>query len=175
MPIPVVEKKAMLVKLLAQYKVSSDTKMVLFAHADLNLPGTDPIDEEVLLALSGYLKQHTKENPCLVTTPGQLQEVLEVLAANKAHGIKLVALGHYCAGLEIANAYKFVNSIAASDYLDDFADHLYFATILNNHSLHGSKKSYRSINITGDYRLIYELYDIDTARLIDIDTHSNLY
>ncbi|HCC06096.1 TPA: hypothetical protein DEP94_01910 [Candidatus Nomurabacteria bacterium] len=50
-----------------------------------------------------------------------------------------------------------------------------FSAVLNNHSLHGSKKSYRSINITGDYRVIYELYDVDTARLIDIDTHSNLY
>lgn len=133
MSISLVEKKEMLGKLLAQYKVSSDTKMVLFAYADLNLPGTDPIDEEVLLALSGYLKQHTKENPCLVTTPKQLREVLGRLAAYNAQGIKLVALGHYCAGLEIVNAYKFVNSIAVSDYIDDFADHLYFATILNKY------------------------------------------
>ena len=50
-----------------------------------------------------------------------------------------------------------------------------FSSILNNHPLQGNKKQYRSINITGDYRLIYELYDKDTARLIDIDTHSNLY
>jgi addiction module RelE/StbE family toxin len=50
-----------------------------------------------------------------------------------------------------------------------------FSSILNNHPLQGNKKQYRSINITGDYRLIYELYDKDMARLIDIDTHSNLY
>lgn len=50
-----------------------------------------------------------------------------------------------------------------------------FATVLNNHQLHGEKKHYRSINITGDYRLIYEQYDEDTVRLIDVDTHSNLY
>ena len=50
-----------------------------------------------------------------------------------------------------------------------------FAMILNNHQLHGEKKHYRSINITGDYRLLYEQYDADTARLVDIDTHSNLY
>lgn len=50
-----------------------------------------------------------------------------------------------------------------------------FHTLLNNHALHGSLQSYRSINITGDYRLIYEDYSKDTVRLIDIDTHSNLY
>ncbi len=50
-----------------------------------------------------------------------------------------------------------------------------FHTLLNNHALHGSLRSYRSINITGDYRLVYEDYAKDTVRLIDIDTHSNLY
>lgn len=50
-----------------------------------------------------------------------------------------------------------------------------FASILNNHPLQGDRQIYRSINITGDYRLIYEQYDIDTVRLVDIDTHSNLY
>ena len=47
--------------------------------------------------------------------------------------------------------------------------------LLNNHALHGSLRHYRSINITGDYRLIYEQADDNTVRLIDIDTHSNLY
>lgn len=50
-----------------------------------------------------------------------------------------------------------------------------FSFILNNHALHGSLRNYRSINITGDYRLIYEDYAENTVRLIDIDTHSNLY
>jgi len=50
-----------------------------------------------------------------------------------------------------------------------------FNRLLNNHALNGNMQTYRSINITGDYRLIYELYDTDMARLIDIDTHSNLY
>jgi len=50
-----------------------------------------------------------------------------------------------------------------------------FNRLLNNHALNGNMQTYRSINITGDYRVIYELYDVDTARLIDIDTHSNLY
>ena len=47
--------------------------------------------------------------------------------------------------------------------------------ILKNHQLRGSFKDYRSINITGDYRLIYEQYDRDTIRLIDIGTHSKIY
>lgn len=50
-----------------------------------------------------------------------------------------------------------------------------FNIILNNHALGGDRQPYRSINITGDYRLIYEQYDDETVRLIDIDTHSNLY
>ncbi|OIO31054.1 hypothetical protein AUJ77_00955 [Candidatus Nomurabacteria bacterium CG1_02_43_90] len=50
-----------------------------------------------------------------------------------------------------------------------------FAVVLNNHQLHREKKQYRSINITADYRILYEQYDEDTVRLIDIDTHSNLY
>ncbi|MBI5400827.1 MAG: type II toxin-antitoxin system mRNA interferase toxin, RelE/StbE family [Candidatus Yonathbacteria bacterium] len=50
-----------------------------------------------------------------------------------------------------------------------------FNVILNNHALSGDRQPYRSINITGDYRLVYEQYDEDTVRLIDIDTHSNLY
>lgn len=50
-----------------------------------------------------------------------------------------------------------------------------FSPLLCNHALQGSKRGYRSINITGDYRLIYEQYDADMVRLIDIDTHSNLY
>jgi addiction module RelE/StbE family toxin len=47
--------------------------------------------------------------------------------------------------------------------------------ILNNHKLHGKRRHQRSINITGDWRLVYEQVDSDTIRLIDIDTHANLY
>jgi len=50
-----------------------------------------------------------------------------------------------------------------------------FNPILNNHPLHGAMRQYRSINITGDWRLIFEQCDGDTLRLIDIDTHANLY
>lgn len=47
--------------------------------------------------------------------------------------------------------------------------------ILNNHALTGKLRGYRSINITGDYRAIYELVAPETAHFIDLDKHSNLY
>jgi addiction module RelE/StbE family toxin len=46
---------------------------------------------------------------------------------------------------------------------------------LNNHLLHGDKKLFRSINITGDIRIIYEEAEEEVVRFLDIDTHSNLY
>lgn len=56
-----------------------------------------------------------------------------------------------------------------------FIDNQYH-TILNNHPLIGKLKNYRSINITGDYRAIFE--EIDDGRIIyfvAIGTHSQLY
>jgi addiction module RelE/StbE family toxin len=50
-----------------------------------------------------------------------------------------------------------------------------FHPILNNHRLKGELRAYRSINITGDWRAIYELLDENTFRFVDIDTHHNLY
>lgn len=47
--------------------------------------------------------------------------------------------------------------------------------LLNNHPLHGTQEGRRSINITGDWRLVYEPIDTDIAFLIDLDTHHNLY
>lgn len=47
--------------------------------------------------------------------------------------------------------------------------------LLNNHALNGSKQSFRSINVTGDHRLIFEEVETGIAYLIDVDTHSNLY
>mgnify|MGYP001581405994 FL=1 len=46
---------------------------------------------------------------------------------------------------------------------------------LNDHALHGKLFRYRSINITGDLRVLYEYTQKDTVLFIDIDTHSNLY
>ena len=50
-----------------------------------------------------------------------------------------------------------------------------FSRILRNHQLQGSFRQYRSINVTGDYRIIYEQYNDSTVRLIDIGTHSQLF
>ena len=47
--------------------------------------------------------------------------------------------------------------------------------ILNNHSLGGKYKKYKSINISGDLRAIYDLVAKNTALFILVDTHSNLY
>lgn len=47
--------------------------------------------------------------------------------------------------------------------------------LLNDHPLAGSWRGYRSINITGDWRAIYELVDTNTAIFVEIDTHHNLY
>lgn len=47
--------------------------------------------------------------------------------------------------------------------------------LLNNHALQGQWAGYRSINITGDVRIIYRLLREDVALFVDIDTHSNLY
>jgi addiction module RelE/StbE family toxin len=49
-----------------------------------------------------------------------------------------------------------------------------FAIILNNHSLKGEYIDCKSINITGDYRLVYKKID-NLYILIDIGTHSQLY
>jgi len=46
---------------------------------------------------------------------------------------------------------------------------------LNNHLLTGNYKGYRSINITGDLRVIYEPLKNNVALFIAIGTHSALY
>ena len=45
---------------------------------------------------------------------------------------------------------------------------------LNNHPLHGDYSEYRSINVTGDIRAVYEVRG-NTVIFLIIDTHSNLY
>lgn len=50
-----------------------------------------------------------------------------------------------------------------------------YNTILNNHPLHGKYKGYRSIDVTGDLRAVYELVREDLAYFVAIDTHGNLY
>ena len=50
-----------------------------------------------------------------------------------------------------------------------------FHPLLNNHPLHGAYRCYRSINVDGDLRVIYEEINSYTALFILIDTHSNIY
>ncbi len=47
--------------------------------------------------------------------------------------------------------------------------------ILNNHKLHGEYSGCRSINITGDIRLVYKDLSNDDILLYRIGTHSELY
>jgi len=47
--------------------------------------------------------------------------------------------------------------------------------LLNNHPLHGEHKDKRSINIGGDYRIVYREIKSSVYLLIDISTHSELY
>lgn len=46
---------------------------------------------------------------------------------------------------------------------------------LNNHALQGELRPYRSINISGDIRLIYEQINQETIMLRAVDTHHQLY
>ena len=47
--------------------------------------------------------------------------------------------------------------------------------LLNNHALHGEYNGYRSINIIGDLRAIYEEINSDTIHFIALGTHHELY
>ncbi len=47
--------------------------------------------------------------------------------------------------------------------------------LLGNHALGGNRDREWSINITGDYRALYEFEKEDTIVFIDIDTHNKLY
>ncbi len=47
--------------------------------------------------------------------------------------------------------------------------------ILNNHVLGGKYKNCRSINMTGDIRIIYEMTENNLAHFLEIGTHGELY
>ena len=47
--------------------------------------------------------------------------------------------------------------------------------ILNNHALHGKYAGYRSIDITGNIRVIYRFLGRDAVLFADIGTHPKLY
>ncbi len=50
-----------------------------------------------------------------------------------------------------------------------------FNPLLNNHPLQGRYDGFRSINVGGDLRAIYEMVEKDITYFITIDTHSKLY
>lgn len=49
-----------------------------------------------------------------------------------------------------------------------------FNPILNNHALKGKYQGYRSINVTGDTRIIFKMEDQHVI-FVKIGSHSNLY
>lgn len=50
-----------------------------------------------------------------------------------------------------------------------------FDLLLENHKLSGQFSTYRSINITGDYRAIYQEVEAHVAHFVLIGTHHELY
>ena len=50
-----------------------------------------------------------------------------------------------------------------------------YNSLLNNHSVDSAYPGWRSINITGDYRALYEPADKSFAIFMNIGTHSELY
>ena len=53
-----------------------------------------------------------------------------------------------------------------------------FHSQLNNHALTGKYSGYRSINVTGDWRAIFSVYQDKTGRVVIFEvlgTHSQLY
>ncbi|OGI95472.1 hypothetical protein A2917_02845 [Candidatus Nomurabacteria bacterium RIFCSPLOWO2_01_FULL_42_17] len=50
-----------------------------------------------------------------------------------------------------------------------------FHPLLDNHSVEPTYPNCRSINITGDYRALFEIKEKDLVVFIKIGTHSELY
>jgi mRNA-degrading endonuclease YafQ of YafQ-DinJ toxin-antitoxin module len=50
-----------------------------------------------------------------------------------------------------------------------------FHPLLNNHSVDAAYPKWRSINVTGDYRALFEQITDDTVVFMKIGTHSELY
>lgn len=47
--------------------------------------------------------------------------------------------------------------------------------LLDNHALQGDRFGQWSINITGNWRALYEFQDTETIIFVEIDTHPHLY
>ncbi len=46
---------------------------------------------------------------------------------------------------------------------------------LQNHKLHGEYANYRSLNVSGDLRVVYRMVDDEAVLLFALGTHSELY
>jgi len=47
--------------------------------------------------------------------------------------------------------------------------------ILKDHALIGKKSGYRAFSVAGDVRVVYKMIETDTALLVDIGTHNQVY
>ncbi len=50
-----------------------------------------------------------------------------------------------------------------------------FHPVLNNHAVDAAYPGHRSINVTGDYRALYEAYGDSAVIFMEIGTHAELY
>lgn len=50
-----------------------------------------------------------------------------------------------------------------------------FHLLLRNHRLSGDREGQRSINVTGDWRAVYEMKNSHTVVFLEIGTHDSLY
>lgn len=53
--------------------------------------------------------------------------------------------------------------------------HAPFHPLLENHQLTGALKKLRSISVTGDYRIWYEVAGPHAVRMVRLGTHAELY
>ncbi len=68
--------------------------------------------------------------------------------------------------IDIKNKFIERQTLLATDF---------FSPILNNHKLSGEYAGCRSINITGDFRAVYEELGNDHFEFVAIGTHSELF
>lgn len=47
--------------------------------------------------------------------------------------------------------------------------------ILHNHYLKGYLAGFRAFSVTGNYRVVYQILDIENIKLVDIGTHNQVY
>lgn len=63
---------------------------------------------------------------------------------------------------------------AVDEKLEIFEKNPFFRE-LNNHALTGRYQGYRSVDITGDYRAIYQPVSKNEVLFVKVGTHSKLY